>query len=227
MVLNLISPFFTFFDFTNRKIWNKTKILMYLEALGIINLVILNAKRVKDIGENYLNELRKFSLESKYICDKMPLNFLNLGMIFMALPNARIIHAVRDPMDCCFSNYCHLYSDQICFSYKQETLGSYYKNYNKLMQHWKNVLPDKFIFEVKYEDLIIDTEKEIRKMNDFIGLDWEPKCIEFYKNNRNVITPSKMQVNKPIYKTSIGKWKRFEKHLKPLYDILNLTEQMI
>jgi len=200
---------------------------MYLEALGIINLVILNAKRVKDIGENYLNELRKFSLESKYICDKMPLNFLNLGMIFMALPNARIIHAVRDPMDCCFSNYCHLYSDQICFSYKQETLGSYYKNYNKLMQHWKNVLPDKFIFEVKYEDLIIDTEKEIRKMNDFIGLDWEPKCIEFYKNNRNVITPSKMQVNKPIYKTSIGKWKRFEKHLKPLYDILNLTEQMI
>jgi len=175
---------------------------------------------IKKIGNDYLTQLSNLSPNSKFISDKMPGNFLMLGLIFLAIPNAKVIHVTRDPMDCCFSNFIHLYNDDMRFSYSQDALGNYYKDYHKIMMHWKKVLPNDFIYNIKYENLINNTEKEIRQLNSFLDIEWDPKCLKFYNNKRNVKTASKMEVNKPIYKTSISKWKKFSEHLNPLYDII-------
>jgi len=172
----------------------------------------------KEVGNDYLNKVWELSPTSKYISDKMPGNFFNIGLIYLAFPNAKIIHSMRDPMDSCFSNFTKLFKDDMRFTYSQENIGNYYKDYHKVMEHWKKVLPSDFICNMKYEDMINDTEKEARRLTSFIGLDWDPNCLKFYDNKRNVKTASMMQVRKPIYKTSMARWKNFTKHLKPLYN---------
>ena len=136
------------------------------------------------------------------------------------MPNAKIIHAVRDPMESCFSNFTKFFTDYDKHDYSLENLGTYYKGYHLLMEHWKTVLPEDFICHVKYEDMVNNMEKESRRMTDFIGVEWDPSSLKFYENKRIVTTPSKMQVNKPIYNSSIARWKKFAKHLKPLYEIV-------
>ena len=174
----------------------------------------------KNISNDYLNKIRKLSQEHNFIIDKTPGNFNHLGLIYLSMPNAKIIHAVRDPMESCFSNFTKFFGDYKYYNYSLEDLGIYYKNYHLLMQHWKAVLPKNFICDVPYEDLVNKIEKESRRMTDFIGVEWEPSSLKFYENKRTVTTPSKMQVNKPIYNTSIARWKKFAKHLKPLYEIV-------
>ena len=149
----------------------------------------------------------------------MPGNFFNLGLIYLALPNAKVIHSMRDPMDTCFSNYIRLFKDDMRFTYSQNAIGNYYKNYQKLMEHWKKVLPKNFIFHLKYEDMIKDTENQAKKLTEFLGLEWDPNCLNFYNNKRNVKTASMMQVRKPIYKSSISRWKNFSINLSPLIGI--------
>jgi hypothetical protein len=148
----------------------------------------------------------------------MPGNFFNIGLIYLAFPHAKIIHSMRDPMDSCFSNFTKLFKDDMRFTYSQENIGNYYKDYHIIMEHWKKVLPSDFICHMKYEDMINDTEKEAKRLTSFIGLDWDPNCLKFYDNDRNVKTASMMQVRKPIYKSSLARWKNFTKHLKPLYN---------
>ncbi|MDA9973065.1 sulfotransferase [Candidatus Pelagibacter ubique] len=172
----------------------------------------------KEVGNDYLNKVWELSPTSKYISDKMPGNFFNIGLIYLAFPNAKIIHSMRDPMDTCFSNFTKLFKDDMRFTYSQENIGNYYKDYHKVMEHWKKVLPSDFICHMKYENMINDTKKEARRLTSFIGLDWDPNCLKFYDNKRNVKTASMMQVRKPIYKTSMARWKNFTKHLKPLYN---------
>ena len=145
---------------------------------------------------------------------------LNLGLIYLAIPNAKIIHAMRDPMDSCFSNYTRLFKDDMRFTYSQESIGDYYKGYHTIMDHWKNVLPDDFICHMPYEEMIENTEKEAKRLTSFIGLDWDPNCLKFYDNKRKVKTASMMQVRKPIYKTSLARWRNFAKNLKPLYEVV-------
>jgi tetratricopeptide (TPR) repeat protein len=170
------------------------------------------------VGNDYLNKVWELSPNSKYISDKMPGNFFNIGLIYLAFPHAKIIHSMRDPMDTCFSNFTKLFKDDMRFTYSQENIGNYYKDYHTIMEHWKKVLPSDFIYHMKYEDMINDIEKEAKRLTSFIGLDWDPNCLKFYDNNRNVKTASMMQVRKPIYKSSLARWKNFIKHLKPLYN---------
>ncbi len=174
----------------------------------------------ENIFNDYLNKLRDLSPECNFIINKTPGNFNHLGLIYLAMPNAKVIHAVRDPMESCFSNFTKFFGDYKYYNYSLEDLGIYYKNYHLLMQHWKAVLPKNFICDVPYEGLVNNIEKESRRITDFIGVEWEPSSLKFYENKRTVTTPSKMQVNKPIYNTSIARWKKFAKHLKPLYEIV-------
>ncbi len=182
-------------------------------ASGVVNL---SKEQIKKIGDQYLERVWKLSPDSKYITDKMPANFFYLGLIHLALPNAKIIHAMRDPMDSCFSCFSRLFNDTMEFAYDQGTLGRYYRRYMTLMQHWHKVLPEDTILDLPYEDMVADIEGQARRVLKFVGLPWDDKCLEFYKNDRLVKTASVAQVRKPIYKTSVARWKHFARHLQPL-----------
>lgn len=179
-------------------------------------VVHLTQEAMKKIGDRYLEQVWKLSPDSKYITDKMPANFFYLGIIHLALPNAKIIHAMRDPMDSCFSCFSRLFNDTMEFAYDQGTLGRYYRRYMTLMRHWHKVLPEGTILDLPYEDMVADTEAQARRVLKFVGLPWDDKCLEFYKNDRLVKTASVAQVRKPIYKTSVARWKHFARHLQPL-----------
>lgn len=179
-------------------------------------VVSLTKEQIKKIGDRYIERVWKLSPDSKHITDKMPANFFYLGLIHLALPNAKIIHAMRDPMDSCFSCFSRLFNDTMEFAYDQGTLGRYYRRYITLMQHWHKVLPEGTILDLPYEDMVADTEAQARRVLKFVGLPWDEKCLEFYKNDRLVKTASVAQVRKPIYKTSVARWKHFARHLQPL-----------
>lgn len=134
----------------------------------------------------------------------MPANFFYLGLIHLALPNAKIIHAMRDPMDSCFLCYSRLFNDTMEFTYDLNSLGNYYRRYITLMQHWRTVLPENSFLDLSYEELVANTEVQARRVIEFIGLPWDDKCLEFYKNERVVKTASVAQVRKPIYKSSLA-----------------------
>lgn len=180
----------------------------------------LNQDLVKKLGKEYIDRVWKLSPASLFITDKMPANYFYLGLIHLALPNAKIIHAMRDPMDSCFSCFSRLFNDTLEFAYDQGTLGRYYRRYINLMRHWHHVLPNKTILDVSYEDLVSDTETQVRRILKFVGLPWDNHCLDFYKNDRLVKTASIAQVRKPIYKTSVSRWKHFARHLQPLLSLV-------
>lgn len=180
----------------------------------------LTQSDIERIGTEYCQRIWGLSPQSAYIVDKMPANFFYLGLIYLAMPNAKIIHAMRDPMDSCFSCYSRLFNDTMEFAYDQRTLGRYYARYMQLMQHWRKVLPRDFILDLPYEDLVADVEGQAKRILEFVGLPWDPSCLEFYKNDRLVKTASVMQVRKPIYKSSVARWRHFARYLRPLYDLV-------
>lgn len=182
----------------------------------ITGVELLTEQQIKSIGKNYLERIWKLSPKSIFITDKMPANFFYIGLIYLALPGAKVIHAMRDPMDSCFSCYSRLFNDTMEFAYDLDSLGLYYKRYMTLMAHWRSVLPANFILDVSYEELVKDTEGQARRILEYVGLPWDDKCLEFYKNERLVKTASITQVRKPIYKSSVARWKHFKKHLQPL-----------
>ena len=180
----------------------------------------LSQADVKRLGDDYLKQVWKLSPESVFITDKMPANFFYLGLIHLALPHARIIHAMRDPMDSCFSCYSRLFNDTMEFAYDQGTLGRYYARYMTLMRHWHKVLPAGAILDLPYEDMVADTETQARRVLAFAGLPWDANCLRFHENTRLVKTASVAQVRKPIYKSSVARWKHFAPHLRPLYQLV-------
>lgn len=175
---------------------------------------------VRRIGEAYLRRVWKLSPDSLCISDKMPGNFFYLGLIHLALPQARIIHAMRDPMDSCFSCYSRLFNDTMAFTYDLRSLGRYHARYMALMRHWRQVLPEGTVLDLRYEDMVADTEGQARRVLDFVGLPWDERCLKFHENTRRVRTASVAQVRKPIYQTSVARWKPFAKHLRPLYELV-------
>lgn len=180
----------------------------------------LTPDQIKKIASIYSKNLWALSPTSKFISDKMPANFLYIGLIHLAFPNAKIIHAMRDPIDTCFSCYARLFNDTMDIAYDLETLGRYYVMYRKVMAHWQQVLPIGTILDLSYEDLVADPEGQTRRVLGYVGLPWDEQCLEFYKNERLVKTASLAQVNKPIYKTSVERWRNFAKHLHPLIDLV-------
>ncbi len=185
------------------------------------SLALLNDEICRDIGEEYLKSLQKTSSDSDYIIDKMPSNFMLIGLIHLVLPNARIIHCVRDPIDTCFSCFRTNFTIGHNYSNSLEDSGSYYQHYLALMNHWRNVLPSK-ILDIEYESLVNETEKNTRNMLEYLGLPWNDACLNYYKNNRTVKTASAWQVRQPIYSSSIKGWKKYEAQLQPMIQALKL-----
>lgn len=176
---------------------------------------------LEDIGLEYLKKVRMLNSEAQYIVDKMPSNYQYVGLITKILPEALIINTNRDPMDCCVSIYTKLFLYTLPYTNDLGELGRYFKVYCKLMDHWRAVIPDGVLYDISYENVVENFEVEVRKLIDFIGLDWEDECLSFYENKSRVKTASAAQVRKPIYKTSIERWRVYEKHLAPLYETLN------
>lgn len=175
----------------------------------------LSPRDCKQIGEHYIRDTRKYRDDAPYFIDKMPHNFLDIGLIQLILPNATIIDARRHPMAACFSCYKQLFASSNAFTCDLESLGRYFVNYSRLMDHWNIALPGK-ILRVQYEDVIHDTENQVKQMLDHCGLPFEDNCLHFYETKRNVRTHSAEQVRQPIYTESIDFWRRYEKHLGPL-----------
>ena len=167
-------------------------------------------------AEEYLRLLRTRSAQAHRIIDKMPANFLQLGLIHAALPGARIIHLQRDPIDTCLSIYFQDFSATLSYANDLGDLAHYYAEYLRLMQHWRSVLPGAAMLDVPYESLVEDPEAWSRKMLAFIGLPWDPRCLEFYRTERSVLTASKWQVRQRISTSSIGRWRHYQEHLGEL-----------
>jgi hypothetical protein len=148
-------------------------------------------------------------------------NFAHVGMIRLMLPNAKIIHAMRDPMDSCFSCYATLFhKNNLDYTYDLGEVGRYYVRYIELMKHWQRVLPPGSILELRYEDMVADTENQARRLLDYLGMPWDARCLKFHENTRVVKTASAAQVRRPVYRSSVARWKHFEAHLQPLLDIV-------
>jgi hypothetical protein len=172
------------------------------------------------LGKKYLDRTWALAPDKQFIIDKMPANCFYIGMIYRMLPTAKIIHAIRDPMDSCFSCFTHLFKTSMLFAYDLTALGDYYVLYAQAMQHWHTVLPSTVIFNLPYEQMVADHEAFSKQLVEYIGLPWDPNCLNFYKNGRSVKTASLMQVRKPIYKTSVQRWQPFSEELKPLLQIV-------
>jgi tetratricopeptide (TPR) repeat protein len=173
-------------------------------------------KDLADVGTNYVSALRRLSATNRFITDKLPNNFLHIGLIKAALPNARIIHCVRDARDTCWSIYKNYFAGRgHYYAYDQAELGRYYAAYEDLMAHWQTVLPGT-VYDVAYEDLIAHQEDTTRALLDTCELPWDPACLNFHTSNRPVKTLSASQVREPIHNRSIGAWKNVASSLSPL-----------
>ena len=176
----------------------------------------------KEMGSAYIkNTLDQRVTDKPYFIDKMPNNFIHIGLIHLILPNAKIIDARRNPMDCCFSCYKQLFGSGQGFTYSQNRIGNYYLDYLKIMDHWDKVLPNK-VHRVIYENMVENTEEQIKKLLEYCQLDFEENCLSFYKTKRTVRTPSSEQVRQPIYKKGVGQWEYFNTWLDPLKETLRM-----
>lgn len=179
------------------------------------------AEDLSAISVHYLDALRSLDRESSRITDKLPTNFLNLGMISVLFPRATVIHCRRDPRDTCYSIYKHYFSARgHHYAYDLEELGAYYNRYRKLMEHWARVLPTP-VHTFYYEDIVGDVETASRALLDACELPWEAACLDFHRSRRPVATISTDQVRRPIYSESVGAWRRHEQKLAPLLRILD------
>lgn len=179
----------------------------------------LTREQVLEMGRPYLDRIRATAPGAKRHTDKMPHNFRHVGMIWQLFPNARVIHCRRDPIDTCLSCYSISFNASHSYSNSLEGLAFMYGEYRRLMQHWRTSLPLNLL-EVVYEDLVHSPEEWSRKVVDFAGLPWNEKCLDFHKTKRAVLTASVDQVRRPVYDSSIGRWQKFETHLKPLIDAM-------
>jgi tetratricopeptide (TPR) repeat protein len=177
-----------------------------------------------ELGKRYVDSISAFDKSALRIVDKLPFNYTLTGIIKLMLPNAHIVHCVRDPRDTCLSCYLTSFGGDRGFTSDLSELGETYRLYRQLMDHWKKVLPGE-IYEISYEKLVANQEAESRQLVDHIGMEWSEDCLNFHRNARLVTTASMTQVRQPAYKTSIGRWKRFENHLGPLLNALGELNQ--
>lgn len=176
----------------------------------------LPPEKLADMGRQYMERAWRLAPQAGILVDKMPENFFYLGLIRLMLPQAKIIHIMRDPMDTLFSCYALLFDgDKQAFSYDIGMLGRYYARYARVMRHWHKVQPEA-ILALRYEDLVQDTAGSARRVLAHLGLPWDERCLDFHRNPRRVETASAAQVRRPIYTSSVKRWQRFEEHLGPL-----------
>ena len=182
-----------------------------------------NLNLFPEISKKYFELINHFKTEDPIITDKAPLNFRWIGFIKIFFPDAKVIHCVRQPKDNCLSLYKNIFDENQNWTYNQDNLLNYYKNYRKLMGFWKKKLPN-FIYECRYEDIIDNPNNKIADLIKFCNVDWEDQCLEFYKSERPIKTVSVAQANQPLYNTSISSNKNFEIFFKDLfYNLDNLS----
>jgi tetratricopeptide (TPR) repeat protein len=184
------------------------------------NLRYLDADTLKALGAEYVAAVQARAPDARHITDKMPANFFAVPLIHLMLPNAKIIHVNRNPVDTCVSCFTRLFHRKQEHTYDLAELGRYYVDYARLMDHWRKVLPAGAFYDVQYEAIVADQEAEARKLLDYCGLEWNDACLEFHKTKRQVRTASVTQVRQPIYTTSVERWRKYEKFLGPLLDEL-------
>lgn len=174
-------------------------------------------------GERYVQAVAAIARSAgradvERVVDKMPGNYFWTGLIPFVLPNAKIVHTRRHPADICLSNYRIFFPDGMPWSYDLRNLGKCYRAYHEHMQHWESNLPPGTLLSVRYEEVVADLERMSRRIIDHIGLPWDDACLRFYETERSVKTASLGQVRQPIYASSVGRWRKYEKYLKPLIE---------
>jgi len=178
-------------------------------------------EKMRAITSTQLDQAAKFYTDSvcskkhKYTIDKMPHNYLHIGVIHQLFPESIIINITRDPIDNCLSIYFQYFNNSHRYATKLENIAHHYSRYNMLMDFWKQSFPENLI-EIKYENIINNTESEIKNLLNILSLDWEDECLEHYKNKRHVKTASQQQVNQPIYNESVQRWKNYEDDIQSL-----------
>jgi len=183
-------------------------------------LADLTAEQCRAFGEAYIRDTRAYrSTDKPFFIDKMPNNFRHIALIHLILPNARIIDARRDAMDCCFSNFKQLFASGQQFTYGLGDIGHYYRLYVELMEHWDQVLPGR-VLRVQHEEVLADLEGSVRRMLDYCQLPFEPACVEFHRTQRKVHTASSEQVRRPINRDGVGQWRPYAPWLGPLQEAL-------
>ena len=184
------------------------------------NAPLLDRAQLDGWGAEYVTRLQRRAPDVQRITDKMPANFLAVGLIHLMLPNAKIIHVNRDPVDTCLSCFTQLFKSGQEYSYDLAELGRYYVGYTRLMNHWRRVLPEGAFLDVQYEDIVADQEAQSRRIIEYCGLEWNDACLDFHRNKRPVKTASMTQVRQPIYRSSVERWRPYEFFLGPLLDAL-------
>jgi len=184
----------------------------------------LDERLIASGSQEYLNHLKQLAPSAQRVVDKHPFNFLHLGLIAKLFPGARVIHTMRDPRDTCLSCYFRNFLNAMPFATNQRWLGSFYTEYTRLMEHWRNTLPGAPVnlqfMEICYEDIIADQEGASRKLIEFAGLDWDDSVMRFHEKPRHAPTLYVDQVGRPVYSSSVAKWKTYEAHIGPLLEAL-------
>jgi tetratricopeptide (TPR) repeat protein len=191
-------------------------------ATSLNEAYLQNARRLNftRLGSDYVDSVSQRIGDCRYFIDKKPQNFITAGYIALALPRAKIICLQRDSMDTCFANFKQAFGGPShLYSYRQEDTARYYLAYVALMAFWKAQFPDR-ILEVSYEDLATNTEATAKRVLDYLGLDWDPQCLAFYKQPRISGSASSEQIRRPVYTSSIGRWKHFGSQLQPMRQAL-------
>ena len=181
------------------------------------SLFDLKDEDILEYGNKYINETMWSRKEKNFFIDKMPNNFPYIGLIKMILPNAKIIDARRNPLDGCFSCFKQFFAKGQHFTYDLDDIARYYKDYERIMLFWNTIFPDS-IYKIVYEDVIENPKSEVKKLLDYLELDFEESCMDFYKSKRPVKTASSEQVRQPIYKSGVNYWKNYESNLTVLKD---------
>jgi hypothetical protein len=171
------------------------------------------------LADDYLARLQTLGLEAGRVTDKMPDNILYLGLIAVLFPAARVIFCRRDIRDVCLSCYFHFFDEGVPYAQDLVDCGLRALEIERLADHWRSVLPLRMM-TIDNEALVADLGGESRRLVEFLGLDWEPACLEFHKTDRPVLTASGWQVRQPIYTRSVGRWRNYERHLGPLLEVL-------
>ncbi|MGO9932123.1 MAG: sulfotransferase [Steroidobacteraceae bacterium] len=188
---------------------------LVFEDAGMTQEILSQPARVK-VAEKYLGILQARSANALRVVDKSPENSNYLGLIYSVFPNARVIHMQRDPIDTCLSCYFQQFPASLNFTLDLSDLAHYYGEYRRIMAHWRAVLPPGHILDVPYEELVAHQETWSRKMLEFIGLEWDPRCLEFHATKRQVITASAWQVTQKMYTSSVARWRHYEQFIAPL-----------
>jgi len=170
------------------------------------------------IADEHTAYVRTLACPDRFFVDKQLSNYMNIGIISILFPGAMVVHCERNPFDTCLSIYTHDFT-AISYAYNLSAIASAYRDYRLLMDHWHASL-DRPVFKVQYEEMVRDPETRVKELLAFCGLVWTPDCLNFHRTVRAVTTASSSQVKRPIYPSSVGRWRNYRKHLGPVFEIL-------